>query len=120
MQPGIDVVEVAQVRQAIATFGQRYLRRLHTEAELGALQHDDPEQLALRAAERFAAKEAVFKALQLPSSVTMGWHAIELDEHLAVSLHGPARAWATEHHLTTLRVSTTRTADHAMAVAVAS
>ncbi|GAA1389955.1 holo-ACP synthase [Luteococcus peritonei] len=119
MHAGIDLVEVAQVRDSLAHLGDRYLRGLHTEAELGLLRDGDASQLAWRAAERFAAKEAVFKALQIPSSTTVGWRCIELDDRLGVTLHGPARDWAEQHQVTTLQVSTTRSDGHAMAVALA-
>ena len=55
---GCDLASTAEVRESVATFGQRYLRRIYTDAELVACQ-GRPERLAAR----FAAKEACAKVL---------------------------------------------------------
>ena len=58
MKLGIDVVPVARISAAIERFGDRFLRRIYTQAELDYTR-GDPEKLA----GRWAAKEAVLKAL---------------------------------------------------------
>jgi hydroxyethylthiazole kinase-like uncharacterized protein yjeF len=58
MKLGIDVVPVARISAAIERFGERFLKRIYTPAEL-AYTKGDPEKLA----GRWAAKEAVLKAL---------------------------------------------------------
>lgn len=127
--PGVDLVDVAQVRESIESFGAHYLQRLHTPAEIATLLEFQPAQLPAQAAARFAAKEAVFKALRLPQSVTMAWTDIEIATHdeddtgrtgLAVRLHGAVRAWAEQNRLGPIRLSITHTDHHAMALAVAS
>jgi len=55
---GLDLVSVEAVAAAIATHGDRYLRRTYTEEELRDCA-GEPERLAAR----FAAKEAAMKAL---------------------------------------------------------
>ena len=58
MQLGIDIVPVARIAAAIEKYGDRFLQRIYTPGEL-AYARGNPEKLA----GRWAAKEAVLKAL---------------------------------------------------------
>lgn len=58
LRTGVDLIEIERVRAAIAQHGDRFLRRVYTEAEL----HCCGRRVESLAA-RFAAKEAVAKAL---------------------------------------------------------
>lgn len=60
---GCDVVSVAEVADSIATFGDRYLHRVFTPAEI-----DDCAGAPERLAARFAAKEAVIKVFAEPDA----------------------------------------------------
>jgi holo-[acyl-carrier protein] synthase len=64
LRVGLDSVAIAEVAQAWQQFGHHYLRRLFTDAE-AAYALAAPGQTAERLAARFAAKEAVIKALKL-------------------------------------------------------
>lgn len=58
---GIDIIEIHRIEQAIARWGQRFLDHVFTPEEIAyARQHSRPAQ---HFAARFAAKEAVFKAV---------------------------------------------------------
>ncbi|MBD3286271.1 holo-[acyl-carrier-protein] synthase [candidate division WOR-3 bacterium] len=58
---GIDIIEVARIRKAYTKLGKRFLSGVFTEAEQKfSLKHRDPAE---RLAARWAAKEAVAKAL---------------------------------------------------------
>jgi len=58
---GVDLVEVPRIRRAIEEHGDRFIRRVFTDAETDyCRQCAHPEQ---RFATRFAAKEAALKAL---------------------------------------------------------
>ena len=58
LRTGVDIIELERLRVAIARHGQRFLQRVYTPAELTHCA-DRLESLA----GRFAAKEAVAKAL---------------------------------------------------------
>ena len=58
MQLGVDIVPVARIAAAIERYGDRFLQRVYTPGEL-AYARGNPEKLA----GRWAAKEAVLKAL---------------------------------------------------------
>ena len=60
---GCDVVAVNEVAESVATFGDRYLHRVFTPAEL-----DDCAGSTERLAARFAAKEAVIKVFAEPDA----------------------------------------------------
>ena len=63
---GLDLVEIDEIRDSIQSFGERYLGRVFTPAELNEC-GTSPARLA----ERFAAKEAILKALQVDGAVPM-------------------------------------------------
>jgi holo-[acyl-carrier protein] synthase len=73
---GIDIQLIDEVEHSLTRFGDRYLRRLYTNLELEAFENDDvnmAESLAIR----FAAKEAVIKALR-PHDHIPPWRTIEI------------------------------------------
>jgi holo-[acyl-carrier protein] synthase len=89
---GIDVASVADIGESLAAFGERFAERFFTPQELAdarAVQGEGAE--AERLAARFAAKEAVIKALDLPEA-GIGWRDIELTRdpggRPALQLHG--------------------------------
>ena len=71
---GVDIIEVGRIQRAIGRWGERFLVRVFTPAELELCQKK-PASLAAR----FAAKEAVMKAL----GGAQRWQEIEV-------LRGPA------------------------------
>ncbi len=58
LRSGVDLIEIKRIRKAVERFGDRFLTRVYTAGELVAC-HGRVESLA----GRFAAKEAVAKAL---------------------------------------------------------
>ena len=62
---GTDLVEIERIRKAVTRLGQPFLDRIWTAGEQGDCYQGDPERPAAAAslAARFAAKEAVAKAL---------------------------------------------------------
>ena len=113
---GIDLVAVAEVAEAIATHGDRYLRRVYTARERADCR-DDPARLAAR----FAAKEAVRKALRGDG---VAWPSVEVrletDGSPSLHLYGRAAELAETAGLAEFAVSLTHEAGLAAAVVVAS
>jgi len=73
---GIDIVEIARFRKIIAGSGQRFLDRVFTpEEQRFCLARRDP---APHFAARFAAKEAVFKALETGWAKGVTWLDVEV------------------------------------------
>ena len=114
---GVDLIEIARIKEVIARHGKHYLERIYTPAEL-AYCGKRAESLA----GRFAAKEAVAKALGSGiGDVT--WKEIEVlgDEQNAptLTLHGMAEQRAKDLELTTWSVSISHSQSHSVAFVVA-
>jgi holo-[acyl-carrier protein] synthase len=73
---GIDLIEIARVARSLERFGERFLHRIYTPAEIGycLAKRNAAESLAAR----FAAKEAAAKALGTGISAGVGWREIEV------------------------------------------
>ena len=116
---GIDLVRVSRVAESLATFGERFLKRVFTDGEV-AYAREAPSLMAERLAARFAAKEAAFKALGLDVA---SWRQIEVTRapsgRCALSLHGAARDAAAEAGVVELSVSLSHEGDYATAVVLA-
>lgn len=71
---GIDVADVARLARLLDAGGDRFAQRWFTADEIDQCDADpDP---ALAYATRFAAKEAVWKALSLSGRVAVPWRSI--------------------------------------------
>lgn len=71
---GLDIVEVSRIRALLEKNGDRFARRIFTEGEVAYCSAcADP---AIHYAARFAAKEAVSKALGTGFSDGVGWSDI--------------------------------------------
>jgi len=117
LRTGTDLIEISRIEEVVARHGRHYLERIYTPAEL--------EQCGKRVeslAGRFAAKEAVAKALGCGIG-DITWNEIEIlgDEHNApvLTLHGVAEQKAKELKLTTWSVSISHSQSHSVAFAVA-
>ena len=110
---GIDIVEIARLKKAIARHGEGFLQRVYTDAELKLYSRKLPSLAA-----RFAAKEAVIKALDKP---TDSLKDIEVLAHEGgqpqVNLYGPAQRQAQRLGLTRFAVSLSHSKEYAVAVA---
>ena len=73
---GVDIVEIDRIATAKQRYQQRFLDRIFTKEEQSYCQRHGEEDRHLAA--RFAAKEAVVKALGCGIGATLGW----LDIHI--------------------------------------
>lgn len=73
---GIDIIEISRVEQSIRQHGSRFIERVFTAGEI-AYCEARPSRIASYAA-RFAAKEAVMKALGTGWGDGVGWRQIEV------------------------------------------
>jgi holo-[acyl-carrier protein] synthase len=117
LRSGIDLVEISRLEGVEPAIRTRFLRRVFTAQEL-----EDARDSNLHLAGRFAAKEAVVKALGCGIG-PVSWQEIEIlrgqnGEPLLV-LHGKASQIAGDQRLTSWTVSISHTSAFAVAVAVA-
>ena len=118
--PGIDLVETARIARAIERQGEAFLRRVFTPAERAYC-----ESLADSAgsyAARWAAKEAVAKALGTGIGGDASWVEIEVvraeSGEPGIVLHGTTAAAAAKRGVKEVRISLTHTEHYAAAFAV--
>jgi len=113
---GIDIVEVERIEQALARWGDAFVSRVFTPGEDVRSRH--PRVRSQRLAARFAAKEAVMKALGLGWR-TMAWHEIEIVHdplgRPSVHLRGGAARAAEQRGVGAIHVTLSHT--HALALA---
>ena len=113
---GVDIVEIERVKRSITRYGERFLSRVYTDAELELCRNNMPE-LAVR----FAGKEAVMKALGTGRR-GVSWRDIEILRNKRnaplVYLHGRARSRAKKLGITEIAVSLSHSRDYAIASAI--
>lgn len=117
---GVDLTAVADVEEALARQGDRYLRRLFTEHEVASCQGPNGVR-ADSLAGRFAAKEAAVKVLR-PSGSRPEWRDIEVCRRANgacdLVLHGGAAQLARSQGIDQVSVSLSHEAGLAVAVVV--
>ena len=113
---GIDLVDIDRIADMVLRYGERFLRRVWTEAELAICRGRYPELAA-----RFAGKEATMKALGTGIR-GVGWREIEILRDKSgkpiLLLHGGAAQEASLKGLTTWSISLTHSRLMASAVVV--
>lgn len=114
---GVDIIEIERIERALARWGDRFLNRVYTPAEV-VYSRGRVSELAAR----FAAKEAVSKALGTGMQ-GISWREMEIlgDERgkPLVRLHGRAQARAEYLGFTELDISLSHSRENAVAIVVA-
>jgi holo-[acyl-carrier protein] synthase len=115
---GCDLVELTEVENSLATFGEKYLRRIFTASELEDCA--GPTNIA-RLAARFAAKEAAIKAFAVPESafVPTEIEVVSSQSLPRLQLSGAAARLADFQGWSDVSLSLSHTGCHAAAVLVA-
>ena len=117
---GVDIIEIERIKQVFQRHGERFLRRVYTEAEIAYCRGRVPELAA-----RFAAKEAVSKALGTGIVGRGGifWREVEVLPDARgkplVHLHGQAQDQAEALALKEFAISLSHSQEYALAFVVA-
>ncbi len=117
LRTGVDLVEIQRLENLRPEIRSRFLQRVFTPGEL----EDTADNLQMLAG-RFAAKEAVAKALQTGIGL-ISWQEIEIRRgetgEPLLFLHGNAQKKAADLGLTDWSISLSHTRQYAMAFVVA-
>jgi holo-[acyl-carrier protein] synthase len=117
---GIDICDVPRIAQSIARFGDRFLQRVFTEAEIRYCQ--SKKDSAERFAARFAAKEAAMKGLGTGAARGVSWHEIEVGHapggRPILTFSGKTRNVADRLGVKRISLSLTHTETSAMAMVI--
>ena len=118
---GIDVVEVDRIASAIERHGEPFLAKLFTLAERAYCGVQKRPELHYAA--RFAAKEAVSKALGTGIGSQAGWLDLEITRDPSgapkLQLQGSAALFAKSQGITEIQISLTHAREYAAANAIA-
>ena len=114
---GVDIAEVARIRDAVGRFGERFLKRVFTPEEVRycTSKANTEERLAAR----FAAKEAAMKAIGTGLRHGVTWQDVEVVRHLGgrpgLRLSGKAAEFAAALGCQRIHLSLSHTEDQAIA-----
>jgi holo-[acyl-carrier protein] synthase len=113
---GIDLIEISRIERTLADFGERFLHRVYTERERDRYRNRVNELAA-----RFAAKEAISKALGTGIR-GIRWRDMEVVSNRRgkpiIVLHGSSAARAELLGITDFDISLTHSRTDAMAFVV--
>ncbi len=117
---GIDIVDIRRIKDAEKRWGRRFLDRVFTEREIKyAMLHKSPHS---RLAARFAAKEAMTKALGTGFTGGITWKDIEVlnkdSGRPEIILHGKVREIAESMEVREIHLSISHDGDYAVAQVV--
>src|SRR3954449_9807070 len=114
---GVDICEVGRVRDAIERFGERFLKRVFTEAERNYC--DSKRNRNERYAARFAAKEAAMKAIGTGLRRGVSWQDFEVGREPGgrptILIKGKGAEFAAKLGMKRAALSITHTKDQALA-----
>lgn len=114
---GVDLIKIDRLRRVIQRHGERFLQRIYTPSELQEIDQHIPSLAA-----RFAAKEAVAKALGTGIG-PITWQEIEIlrgpQREPILHLHGNAKQRAKELGLETWSLSLSHSESDALAFVIA-
>ena len=115
---GIDIIEIDRIKESVNKYGKHFLNKIYTEKELEyCLSKTDKYQ---HLAARFAAKEAVYKALSSGWHKDIGWKNIEITNEPngmpIVTLNGEVQEFLSEQK--SLKISISHSRDYVASMAI--
>lgn len=115
---GIDIIEIDRIKDSIEDYGDTFLNKIYTPAEILYCQSKFNKYQHYAA--RFAAKEAVYKALATGWQEVLSWQDIEIFNEPSgmpqVSMRGKLREFLAEDK--SLKISISHSNNYVACVAV--
>lgn len=120
---GIDIVEVARIERSLERHGDHFRERVFTPSEIAYCDAQGTKKRMQCYAARFAAKEAISKALGTGIGKAFDWIDLEIargpEGEPSCVLLGRAAAFAATHQVSEVHVSLSHCEAYAVAHAVA-
>jgi len=117
---GVDIAEVKRIQAAVSRFGERFLKRVFTPAELRYCMAKP--NAAERLAARFAAKEAGMKAIGTGLRLGVTWQDVEVlrmpGQRPMLEFHGKAAEFAARLGCKRTHLSLSHTKEQAIAYVI--
>jgi holo-[acyl-carrier protein] synthase len=115
---GIDIIEIPRIKRSIDNFGDKFLNKVFTEGEINYCEKKFNKNQHYAA--RFAAKEAVYKALSSGWKEGLRWKDIEIQNDAtgmpSINPSGKLKSFLTKN--TQLRISISHSENYVTAVAI--
>lgn len=119
---GTDMIEIARIERSLTRFGDAFLHRVYTPAEIAYCQAKNKTSAESFAA-RFAAKEAAAKALGTGISRGVTWRELEVlrlpGQRPTIHLSGRAALIAARFGIQRLSLSLSHSRELAIAIVIA-
>lgn len=117
---GVDITEVPRIAASIDRFGERFLKRVFTDAEISYC--ESKQNKVERFAARFASKEAALKALGTGLRMGISWREVEVTRlpggRPTMAFHGVAAQIAAKLGVKRSHLSLSHTEEHAIAYVI--
>lgn len=115
---GIDIIEIDRIKKSVDEYGKQFLSKVYTPSELKYCLGKKNKYQHLAA--RFAAKEAIYKAISTSIGGEVGWQDIEIFNEPngmpAVKLKGHLKKFLTADK--NLKISMSHSRDYVACVAI--
>jgi len=106
---GIDIVDIRRIEKLLKKDGERFLGKIFTAKEIALAKNYRGKKYAAYFAKRFAAKEAVAKALGTGFGKSLEWREINIEKEKSgrpvIKLKGKAMKLAGEKNILHLSLS---------------
>ncbi len=120
---GNDIIRISRVKDSIEQVGETFLKRVYTDEEINYCESRRMCKYQSYAA-RFAAKEAVYKAIAPTTSEDVEWKNIEVKRENNgkpyIELHGKLKEIAKQKNINSMDLSLSHDGDYAMATVITS
>ena len=118
---GNDIIRISRVKDSIEQVGETFLKRVYTDEEINYCESRRMCKYQSYAA-RFAAKEAVYKAVSPDTSEEVEWKTIEVKREKNgkpyIKLYGKIKELAESKNIESMDLSLSHDGDYAMATVV--
>jgi holo-[acyl-carrier protein] synthase len=118
---GTDIVKISRIRDSIDRIGEDFINRIYTEEERIYCESKKITKYQSYAA-RFAAKEAVYKAMSPNKESEVSWRDIEIlkeeNGKPYINLHGKLKDLAVKNNVMKIEISLSHDEDYAVANAI--
>ncbi len=115
---GIDIIEIERIKQSVDKFGESFLNKIYTQKELDYCLSKFNKYQHLAA--RFAAKEAIYKAIATGWGKDATWKSIEITNEIngmpIVSFTGKLKDFVSDDKA--IKISLSHSDNYVAAVAI--
>ena len=121
---GTDIVKLERIERSFLRYGAKFAQRILAESELEVYSNKTTSASKVAfLAKRFAAKEAISKALGTGMREGIGFQQLIVETNEIgkpyVILKGHAKEWAKQHNVSCIHLSLSDEMDSALAFAIA-